>query len=118
MANIKTKAGRRDRIRKGIRRKIEGTTERPRLSVFKSNKSIYAQIIDDSKGHTVVASSSVDLDKKGGVNLTISKTVGQKLAEKAKASGISSIVFDRNGYLYHGNVKALAEGAREGGLKF
>jgi large subunit ribosomal protein L18 len=118
MANIKTKAGRRDRIRKGIRRKIEGTTERPRLSVFKSNKSIYAQIIDDSKGHTVVASSSVDLDKKGGVNLTISKTVGQKLAEKAKASGISTIVFDRNGYLYHGNVKALAEGAREGGLKF
>ena len=118
MANIKTKAGRRDRIRKGIRRKIEGTTERPRLSVFKSNKSIYAQIIDDSKGHTIVASSSVDLDKKGGVNLTISKTVGQKLAEKAKASGISSIVFDRNGYLYHGNVKALAEGAREGGLKF
>jgi len=118
MANIKTKAGRRDRIKRGIRRKLEGTTVRPRLSVFKSNKAIYAQIIDDSKGHTVVASSSVELDKKGGVNLTISKNVGKKLAEKALASGINDIVFDRNGYLYHGNIKALAEGAREGGLKF
>ena len=118
MANIKTKAGRRERIKRGIRRKLEGTSERPRLSVFKSNKAIYAQIIDDSKNHTVVASSSVDLDKKGGVNITISKNVGAKLAEKAVASGISSVVFDRNGYLYHGNIKALAEGAREGGLKF
>ena len=118
MANIKTKAGRRQRIKKGIRRKLEGTTVRPRLSVFKSNKAIYAQIIDDSKGHTVVASSSVELDKKGGVNVTISKNVGKKLAEKATASGINEIVFDRNGYLYHGNIKALAEGAREGGLKF
>jgi large subunit ribosomal protein L18 len=118
MANIKTKAGRRERIKKGIRRKLEGTSVRPRLSVFKSNKAIYAQIIDDSKGHTVVASSSVELDKKGGVNLTISKNVGKKLAEKAAASGINEIVFDRNGYLYHGNIKALAEGAREGGLKF
>jgi len=118
MSNIKTKAGRRQRIKKGIRRKLEGTTVRPRLSVFKSNKAIYAQIIDDSKGHTVVASSSVELDKKGGVNVTISKNVGKKLAEKATASGINEIVFDRNGYLYHGNIKALAEGAREGGLKF
>ena len=71
MSNIKTKAGRRQRIKKGIRRKLEGTTVRPRLSVFKSNKAIYAQIIDDSKGHTVVASSSVELDKKGGVNFRI-----------------------------------------------
>ena len=118
MSNIKTKAGRRQRIKKGIRRKLEGTTVRPRLSVFKSNKAIYAQIIDDSKGHTVVASSSVELDKKGGVNVTISKNLGKKLAEKAVASGINDIVFDRNGYLYHGNIKALAEGAREGGLKF
>jgi large subunit ribosomal protein L18 len=102
----------------GIRNKVEGTTQRPRLSVFKSNKAIYAQIIDDSQGRTVVASSSVELDKKGGVNLTISKTVGKKLAEKAVASGINAIVFDRNGYLYHGNIKALADGAREGGLKF
>jgi large subunit ribosomal protein L18 len=118
MSNIKTKEGRRKRIKMGIRKKLEGTTQRPRLSVFKSNKAIYAQIIDDSKGQTVVASSSVELDKKGGVNITISKTVGKKLAEKALASGIDTIVFDRNGYLYHGNIKALAEGAREGGLKF
>lgn len=118
MSNIKTKAGRRNRIKMGIRNKVEGTTQRPRLSVFKSNKAIYAQIIDDSQGRTVVASSSVELDKKGGVNLTISKTVGKKLAEKAVASGINAIVFDRNGYLYHGNIKALADGAREGGLKF
>jgi len=118
MSNIKTKSGRRNRIKMGIRNKVEGTTQRPRLSVFKSNKAIYAQIIDDSQGVTVVASSSVELDKKGGVNLTISKTVGKKLAEKAVASGINAIVFDRNGYLYHGNIKALADGAREGGLKF
>ena len=118
MSNIKTKAGRRNRIKLGSRNKIEGTTERPRLSVFKSNKSIYAQLIDDSKGHTVASSSSVDLDKKGGLNQTISANVGKKLAEKALAAGINTIVFDRNGYLYHGNVKALADGAREGGLKF
>jgi large subunit ribosomal protein L18 len=116
MAN--TKIERRTRIKMGVRRKIEGTTERPRLSVFRSNKVIYAQIIDDTKGHTIVAASSVELDKKGGVNLAISKTVGKKVAEKAVASGVNTIVFDRNGYLYHGNIKALAEGAREGGLKF
>lgn len=115
MPNIKN---RRLRIKKGIRKKLEGTTARPRLTVFKSNKAIYVQVIDDSKGHTLLASSSKDLAKEGGVSLTISKTVGQKVAEKAIAGGISEIVFDRNGYLYHGNIKALAEGAREGGLKF
>ncbi len=115
MANIKD---RRLRIKKGIRKKLEGTSARPRLSVFRSNKVIYAQIIDDASGHTLTSSSSVELDKKGGVNLTISKNVGKKVAEKAVASGIKEIVFDRNGYLYHGNIKALAEGAREGGLKF
>jgi large subunit ribosomal protein L18 len=115
MPNIKV---RRLRIKKGIRKKLEGTSARPRLSVFKSNKAIYAQVIDDAKGHTLLATSSKDLDKKGGVTRTISKTVGQKLAEKALASGIKDIVFDRNGYLYHGNIKALAEGAREGGLNF
>lgn len=115
MANVKD---RRTRIKLGIRKRLEGTSARPRLSVFRSNKAIYAQVIDDSKGHTVVASSSVELDKKGGVNLTISKSVGKKVAEKALANGITEIVFDRNGYLYHGNIKALAEGAREGGLKF
>ena len=102
----------------GIRKRIEGTTVRPRLSVFKSNKAIYAQIIDDSKSHTIVAVSSVELDKKSKVNVETSKNVGKKVAERAIASGIDSIVFDRNGYLYHGNIKALAEGAREGGLKF
>ena len=115
MANIKD---RRLRIKKGIRKTLEGTSARPRLSVFRSNKVIYAQIIDDASGHTLTSSSSVELDKKGGVNLTISKSVGMKVAEKAVASGIKEIVFDRNGYLYHGNIKALAEGAREGGLKF
>jgi large subunit ribosomal protein L18 len=114
MANIKD---RRQRIKKGIRKNLEGTTARPRLSVFKSNKAIYAQVIDDSKGHTLLAASSKELAKKG-VSVAISKEVGQKVAEKALASGIKEIVFDRNGYLYHGNVKALAEGAREGGLKF
>jgi large subunit ribosomal protein L18 len=116
MANKKVE--RRTRIKMGVRKKVEGTTDRPRLSVFRSNKIIYAQIIDDTKGHTVAAASSVELDKKGGVNLTISKSVGKKVAEKAIASGVDKIVFDRNGYLYHGNIKALAEGAREGGLKF
>lgn len=114
MANIKD---RRLRIKKGIRKNLEGTTARPRLSVFKSNTAIYAQVIDDSKGHTVLATSSKELAKKG-VSVAISKEVGQKVAEKALASGIKEIVFDRNGYLYHGNIKALAEGAREGGLKF
>jgi len=116
MANVKTE--RRTRIKRGIRKKVQGTTARPRLSVFKSNKVIYAQLIDDEKSQTVAAASSLDLDKKGGVNIGISKNVGLKVAERAIASGIETIVFDRGGYLYHGNIKALAEGAREGGLKF
>lgn len=118
MSNIKTKAGARNRVKMRVRRKIEGTSSVPRLSVFKSNKAIYAQVIDDSKNHTVVSVSSVELDKKSTVKIETSKAVGKKLAERAIAAGINSIVFDRNGYLYHGNVKALAEGAREGGLKF
>ena len=101
-----------------VRRKIEGTTSIPRLSVFKSNKAIYAQVIDDSKSHTLVAVSSTELDKKASVKIETSKAVGKKIAELAVAAGINNIVFDRNGYLYHGNIKALAEGAREGGLKF
>jgi len=115
MPNIKN---RRERIKKGIRKKMEGTAARPRLSVFKSNTTIYAQVIDDTKGITLLAASSKELDKKGGVKVELSKNVGKKLAEKALASGIQQVVFDRNGYLYHGNIKALAEGAREGGLKF
>jgi len=111
------KNNRRLRIKRGIRRKVQGTTERPRLSVFKSNKGIYAQIIDDTNGHTLLSASSREIGSEG-VNVEVSKNVGMKLAEKAKADGIESIVFDRNGYLYHGKIKALAEGAREGGLKF
>ena len=109
---------RRFRIKKGVRKRISGTPDRPRLSVFRSNKGIYAQIIDDLSGTTLAASSSVDIGQKGKLSIEVSKSVGQKIAEKAKSSGIEAIVFDRNGYLYHGNIKALAEGAREGGLKF
>ena len=116
MANIKEE--RRKRLKLAVRKKISGTPERPRLSVYRSNKVIYAQVIDDTQGVTLVASSSVELDKKGGVNVAISKNVGKRIAEKALQSGISTIVFDRSGYLFHGNIKALAEGAREGGLKF
>lgn len=109
---------RRERIKMGVRKKVSGTTERPRLSIFRSNTGIYAQIIDDSKGVTLAAASTVELGDKAGLNMENSKNVGKKIAEKALSSGIDSIVFDRNGYLYHGNVKAFAEGAREGGLKF
>jgi large subunit ribosomal protein L18 len=109
---------RRARIKAGVRKKISGTSERPRLSVFRSNRGIYAQIIDDLKGVTIAAASSVELGDKTKLNTENSKAVGKKIAEKAVSSGVQSIVFDRNGYLYHGNIKALAEGAREGGLKF
>ncbi len=108
---------RRERIKSGIRKKISGTQERPRLSVFRSNTGIYGQVIDDVKGVTIAAASSLELGKKS-VNLENSRNVGKKLAEKALASGVEAIVFDRSGYLYHGNIKAFAEGAREGGLKF
>ena len=108
---------RRERIKMGIRTKISGTTERPRLSVFKSNTGIYAQLIDDVKSVTIASASTLELGKKT-VNVENSKNVGKKLAEKAVASGVKEIVFDRNGYLYHGNIKAFADGAREGGLKF
>jgi large subunit ribosomal protein L18 len=109
---------RRLRIRQGIRQKIKGTAERPRLTVFKSNTAIYAQLIDDINGQTLTTASSLDFGKVKNVNIESSKEVGKKLAEKAKESGIETVVFDRNGYVYHGKVKALADGAREGGLKF
>jgi large subunit ribosomal protein L18 len=109
---------RRLRIKKGIRRKISGTDSRPRLSVFKSNTGIYAQLVDDLKGHTLAQASSKELGSTKNANIEVSKEVGKKLAERAVANGFSSVVFDRSGYLYHGNVKALADGAREGGLKF
>ena len=111
------KEKRRLRIRRGIRQKVSGTKKRPRLSVYKSNTGIYAQLIDDDSGHTLASASSKELGKPG-ITITISKDVGKKLAEKAVANGIETVIFDRSGYLFHGRVKALADGAREGGLKF
>lgn len=109
---------RRQRIKRGIRNKVAGTAERPRLSVFRSNKAIYAQLIDDLTGHTLASASSKDASVGSGPKVDVSKKVGQLLADKAKAVGIESIVFDRNGYKFHGRVAALAEGARENGLNF
>jgi large subunit ribosomal protein L18 len=112
------KAAKKLRIKRGIRRKVSGTAERPRLSVYRSNTAIYGQLIDDKNGQTLSSASSQELGKFKSVNVERSKEVGKKLAEKAKANGIESVVFDRNGHIYHGNIKAFAEGAREGGLKF
>ena len=114
-----TKDARRARIKASIRKKVEGTSERPRMSVFRSNKEIYVQFIDDVAGKTIASTSSSDkgFDVKGS-KVELATAVGKKAAEVASAAGISQVVFDRNGYLYHGRVKALAEGAREGGLKF
>jgi large subunit ribosomal protein L18 len=113
------KLSRRERIKKGIRKRLTGSAERPRLSVFRSNKGIYAQIIDDTTGKTLVSSSSLAKDfSANGTKSDQSKAVGKAVAEKAVAAGISQVVFDRNGYLYHGRIKSLAEGAREGGLLF
>jgi large subunit ribosomal protein L18 len=112
-----SKLERRIRIKRSIRSKISGTSERPRLSVFRSNKNIYAQLIDDLAGKTLVAVSSAQAAE-GASKSTVSVTVGKELAAKAQAQGITEVVFDRSGYLYHGRVKALADGAREAGLKF
>ena len=101
-----------------IRTKLSGTSDSPRLSVFRSNKQITAQIIDDEKGVTLVSSSSVELKIKNGGNIEGAKLVGKDIATKAKKNKIEKIVFDRGGYLYHGRVKALAEAARENGLEF
>lgn len=110
---------RRARIKKSIRKKIQGTQERPRLCVYRSNKEVYAQIINDLSGETLVSASSKDKGfKTDGNKVDVAVAVGKAVAEKASKAGIESVVFDRNGYLYHGRVKALAEGAREGGLKF
>ncbi len=110
------KVERRIKIKFRIRKKVNGTAERPRLSVFRSNKQIYAQVINDIEGKTLVSASSLGLEKLAKIEQA--KKVGVMLAEKAKAAGVDEVVFDRNGYLYHGRVQALADGAREGGLKF
>ena len=118
--NPKVKARFRRKMR--IRKKIFGTRDCPRLSVFRSNRHIFAQIVNDDEGVTLVASSSFSKELKGqtieGGKTAMAKEVGKLIAQKAKAKGIEKVVFDRGGYLYHGRVKALAEGAREGGLKF
>lgn len=116
----KQKKARTARIKKGIRNKLSGTAERPRLTVYRSNKEIYAQLVDDVKGHTIIAASTSMPDYKAieGTPVEKATAIGKALAAKAVEANISAVVFDRNGYLYHGRVKALAEGAREGGLQF
>ena len=116
-----TKNERRHRIRYRIRKQIKGTADRPRMSVYRSNNQIYVQIIDDIKGNTLLAASSLEKEIAGTKNINKTeqaKLVGKYVAEKALAKGIKEVVFDRGGYLYHGRVKNLAESARENGLKF
>lgn len=115
-----SKTERRRRIKSRIRKVVNGTTDKPRLAVFRSNKEIYAQIVDDTTGKTLVSASSRDkeLSAEKGTKTEKAALVGKAVAEKAVKAGIETISFDRGGYLYHGRVKSLAEGAREGGLKF
>ena len=115
---VATKPKQRLRRRRRVRSKVRGTAERPRLSVFRSNKGLQAQVIDDVAGHTLAAVSWTEADLKGLKSMEQAKRVGELIAERAKAAGIETVVFDRGGYQYHGRVKALAEGAREGGLAF
>lgn len=114
---------RRKRIKKHIRKRIQGTAQRPRLTVYRSIKSIYAQLVDDSTGKTILSVSSISKDlrdkaKKANGKIEVAKIVGQVVGEEASKRKIEKVVFDRNGYLYHGRVKAVADGAREAGLKF
>ena len=115
-----TKAIRRQRIKFGVRKKVSGTTKRPRLSVFRSNNDIYVQLIDDDNAKTLASASSKDKDilAQKGTKVEKSKMVGAAIARKASELGLLDVTFDRSGYLYHGRVKAVADGAREGGLKF
>jgi len=115
-----SKQDRRQRLRFRIRKTVSGTVQRPRLAVFRSNKEIYAQLIDDVSGKTITAASSrdKDIDAAKANKIEAAKLVGKAIAEKAVKAGVDTISFDRGGYLYHGRVKSLAEGAREGGLKF
>ncbi len=117
-----SKNDRRQRVHRRIRRRVRGLAPAPRLNVYRSLKHIYAQIVDDGRGHTLVSASSCDKEVrktlKSGGNIAAAKAVGQVLVERAKAAGISRVVFDRGGYAYHGRVKALADEARKQGLKF
>lgn len=118
--NGKVKSARRQRIRYNIRKRVSGTATKPRLSIFRSNSDIYAQIIDDVNGVTIAAASTRDKDIKAqtGTKTDKSKLVGAAIARKATELGVKEVVFDRGGYLYHGRVKSVADGAREGGLQF
>ncbi len=111
-----SKIARRNKIKTRIRGKISGTAARPRMSVFRSNKAIYVQVIDDLAGNTIAAASSKGIE--GGTKSEIAAKVGEEIAKKVIEKGVSEVVFDRNGYLYHGRVKSLADAARKGGLKF
>ena len=111
-----SKIARRNKIKTRIRGKVSGTAERPRMSVFRSNKGIYVHLIDDLSGRTLVSASSKGLE--GGTKIEVAARVGADIAKKALESGITTVVFDRNGYLFHGRVKSLADAAREAGLKF
>jgi large subunit ribosomal protein L18 len=122
---IKTKEDRRDRIKLRIRKRVHGTEERPRLTVFRSLSHIYVQVVDDMTGRTLASASTVDPKIKAGLpakarggNVAGAKHVGKTIAELLTGKGIKQVVFDRNGFLYHGRIKAVADGAREGGLKF
>ena len=109
---------RRARRHRTLRKRITGTSERPRLNVFRSSANIYAQIIDDARGHTLAAASSTEVEDATGPKIERAREVGRRIAERAKAAGIQRVVFDRGGYLFHGRVKALADSARDGGLEF
>lgn len=119
-----TKVGKnatRQRVHDRIRKKLLGTSERPRLNVYRSLNHIYVQVVDDLKGQTLVSASTAEGkkgDRRTGGNVAAAKAIGKTIAERAKAKGIDKVVFDRGGYLYHGRIKALADAAREGGLKF
>jgi large subunit ribosomal protein L18 len=119
MDRAKERVAARGRVRERIRRKVSGTAQRPRLAVFRSLKSMYAQLIDDATGNTIASASSLEKDAgTKGSNTAAAKAVGALIARKAKDKGITKVVFDRGGYLYHGNIKALADAARENGLEF
>ncbi len=115
---VLTHPARRLRRRRRVRAKVNGTVARPRISVFRSNRGISAQLVDDARGHTLAAVNWTEADLRGLKPAEQARRVGELLAERAKAAGVESVVFDRGGYQYHGRVKALAEGAREGGLTF
>lgn len=118
MNNIKMKRVRHQRRKTGVRKRLVGTIERPRLTVFRSLTHIYAQLIDDISGKTLASANSAQAGMSNGGNVEGAKAVGAKLAESAKAAGVTTVAFDRNGFKYHGRVRALADAAREGGLQF